>query len=106
MNQVKATAREITKVPVEDKPQESSSEDSSDDELIGPPLPETFSLAGKKPQTNSDDSESDSDEDNDTDNKHFIPMSEQTSMRHGNKAVTALTVDPSGARLASGKSLN
>lgn len=32
----------------------------------------------------------------------FIPCSSETSMTHGNKAVTALCVDPSGARLASG----
>lgn len=101
MTQVKATAREITKKAEEDKPVESSSSDeSSDDELIGPPLPPVLPVAVEERTKNSD-SDSDSDEDISA-NKHFIPMRADTSMKHGNKAVTALTVDPSGARLASG----
>lgn len=52
----------------------------------------------------SEDSEDDEDEDEVDPNEKtaFIPSSSETSMTHGNKAVTALCVDPSGARLASG----
>uniref|UniRef100_A0AAR5Q082 WD repeat-containing protein 55 homolog n=1 Tax=Dendroctonus ponderosae TaxID=77166 RepID=A0AAR5Q082_DENPD len=101
MAQVKATAREITKKAEEDKPVESSSDESSEDELIGPPLPPQVPVARMEKRTKNSDSDSDSDEDISA-NKHFIPMRADTSMKHGNKAVTALTVDPSGARLASG----
>lgn len=48
-----------------------------------------------------EESDSDSD-DEDTDSKSFIPCSQEATMVHGNKAVTALNLDPSGARLASG----
>lgn len=45
----------------------------------------------------------DDEEETNADETHiFIPCSSETSMTHGNKAVTALCVDPSGARLASG----
>ncbi|KAI4471487.1 gastrulation defective protein 1-related [Holotrichia oblita] len=48
-------------------------------------------------------SESDSgDDEEDNENDKFLPLTSETSMKHGNKAVTALCVDPSGARLASG----
>ncbi|CAG9761773.1 unnamed protein product [Ceutorhynchus assimilis] len=90
MSQVKATAREITKKPEEDSPEDSS----SDEDLIGPPLPANFNT-----QKNSD---SDSDSEEDPEDEHFMPIKNETSMRHGNKAITALTIDPSGARLASG----
>lgn len=50
----------------------------------------------KKDDANvSDDSEEEVDE-------MFIPSTHECSMHHGNKAITALSVDPSGARLASG----
>lgn len=45
-------------------------------------------------------------DDSDQEDELFIPSSHEVSMHHGNKAVTALNVDPSGARLASGISIN
>lgn len=54
-----------------------------------------------KPSNTSDEDDEDGETDVD-ENKIFIPCSSETSMTHGNKAVTALCVDPSGARLASG----
>lgn len=109
MNQVKETARQITKKPEEDELtkkniEEGSSED--EEEFIGPPLPQSFNntkTPNPKKSSNSDsDAESDNEEDVTAD-RHFMPLQANTSMRHGNKAVAALTVDPSGARLASGK---
>ncbi|KAJ8683567.1 hypothetical protein QAD02_019359 [Eretmocerus hayati] len=41
-------------------------------------------------------------EENEKLKNHGIPYTNQISMNHGNKAVTALAVDPAGARLASG----
>lgn len=112
MNQVKETARQITKKPEEDElTKKNIEEDSSEDEeeFIGPPLPQTFKDTVTQPtpkkSTNSDsDAESDNEEDSSGD-RHFMPLQANTSMRHGSKAVTALTVDPSGARLASGNFL-
>ncbi|XP_050312051.1 gastrulation defective protein 1 homolog [Anthonomus grandis grandis] len=114
MSQVKATAREVTKKPLEDKPlEESSSEDDdssegeSDGDLIGPPIPSTMPekpvKSTKKSVEDSDADEDDDDDDSEVEeDEHFLPVSENTTMRHGLKAVTALTVDHSGARLASG----
>lgn len=56
----------------------------------------------KNGESSGDDSDDDDDETNTDDTRIFIPCSNETSMTHGNKAVTALCVDPSGARLASG----
>lgn len=94
--QVKATAKELTShKPSSDTTDTSESEES--DDMIGPPIPETVT------QNNSD-SLNDEKEDSDTDlgDELFIPCSEEAQMTHGTKAVTALCVDPSGARLASG----
>lgn len=43
-----------------------------------------------------------SDDESENDNELFIPLTHEATMKHGNKAITALSVDPSGARLASG----
>lgn len=107
--QVKATAKEITKKPTEDKFEESEDESDDDDEededdLIGPPIPKNLAPNEdntiKKKMTGND-SDSDS-SDEDTVDQLFIPCSHETKMSHGSKAVTAISVDPSGARLASG----
>ncbi|XP_030767738.1 gastrulation defective protein 1 homolog [Sitophilus oryzae] len=105
MVQVKATAREVTKPPEESKPVGDSDDDSDsdeDDDLIGPPIPKFFTNNVRKVEKDDDESDSQTEDDSDTDNQHFIPLKHETSMQHGTKAVTAITVDPSGARLASG----
>lgn len=105
--QVKATAKEVTKKPEEDELQESEDESDDDDEddFIGPPIPKDLvpnnvSTIVKKKVKGSD-SDSDSNEE-DTIDELFIPCSHEAQMTHGSKAVTAISVDPSGARLASG----
>ncbi|RZC35809.1 gastrulation defective protein 1 -like [Asbolus verrucosus] len=102
IQQVKATAREITKNP---KHEQEDSEDEDEDELIGPPVPVNLEQStSKETQKTSVNEASDSDEEEEEEevNKLFIPWSREATMTHGNKAVTAISVDPSGARLASG----
>ncbi|KAJ8975507.1 hypothetical protein NQ317_010622 [Molorchus minor] len=104
--QVKATAREITKTPVEDKVDnsEDDSDEEDDDDLIGPPVPDNLALNNQlnKGKKNKDDSDTDESDIEETNNELFIPCSHEAQMVHGTKAVTAISVDPSGARLASG----
>lgn len=107
MAQVKQTAREVTKQPEEDKLSDDSEDsEEDDDELIGPPIPANLTnpeVTKSKPQKQNTNSDSDSDEDDDDEgDKLFIPCTHEASMTHGTKAVTAVSVDPSGARLASG----
>ncbi|XP_066151399.1 gastrulation defective protein 1 homolog [Euwallacea fornicatus] len=104
MTQVKETAKQLTKTVEEDKPPEQDAESSSDDEddFIGPPLPDSFKKEAATRTEQGTSSDSDSDVEDVSINDYFMPLQANTSMRHGNKAVTALTLDPSGARLASG----
>ncbi|XP_075985096.1 gastrulation defective protein 1 homolog [Anticarsia gemmatalis] len=106
--------------------------DESDDELIGPPLPpgltvgqqdddedeigppvppELLKKDGKKDKSKSDkgdDDEDSYDELSGSDDEEEMPLlkripnSHEVEMLHGSKAVVALAVDPSGARLATG----
>ncbi|XP_062455404.1 WD repeat-containing protein 70 isoform X1 [Rhea pennata] len=69
--------------------------DDDDDEFIGPPLPPGFK--------DSDDDHDDDDlqeEDNNPIKK--IPDSHEITLQHGTKTVSALALDPSGARLVTG----
>uniref|UniRef100_A0A8C5P6V8 WD repeat-containing protein 70 n=1 Tax=Leptobrachium leishanense TaxID=445787 RepID=A0A8C5P6V8_9ANUR len=65
----------------------------SDDEMIGPPLPPGFK--------DSDDDEADEDEEDENPVKR-IPDSHEITLQHGTKTVSALALDPSGARLVTG----
>ncbi|XP_019387524.1 PREDICTED: WD repeat-containing protein 70 [Crocodylus porosus] len=75
-----------------------SDDDDDDDELIGPPLPPGYK--------NSDDEEDDDDDDDvqEEDNNPVkkIPDSHEITLQHGTKTVSALGLDPSGARLVTG----
>lgn len=76
------------------------------EEEIGPPLPPGFTTEGsgeKKERTGrgDDDSDDESEEEEETlDQK--IPSSHEITLNHGNKTVSALALDPSGARLITG----
>lgn len=121
LNEMIQTARKNAPKPVE-----KDAEAESDEELIGP-VPTLVALeiaapsssgksldkkkSKKKKEKDSDDDDSDeaSDEDSDLSDDgeedsvaYKIPASHEVDMRHGSKAVTALTSDASGARLASG----
>ncbi|XP_078416156.1 WD repeat-containing protein 70 [Cetorhinus maximus] len=66
---------------------------------VGPPLPPGYG----KPQIETDDEEEDEEED-DEDEKPVkrIPDSHEITLTHGKKTVSALGLDPSGARLVTG----
>jgi len=77
---------------------ESSDEESSDDDMIGPLPPGSSSVpvAG-------DDLEEDSEEEEVEETLvDKIPRSHEIKLVHGDKAITALSLDPSGARVVSG----
>ncbi|XP_028317932.1 WD repeat-containing protein 70 [Gouania willdenowi] len=105
---VKATATASPRV--QGRVQGSSSSDSeSDSELIGPPVPpeDEDELVGPPlppGYTADSDDEDDDDEDDDDDDNPVkkIPDSHEISLQHGNKTVSALALDPSGARLVTG----
>lgn len=112
LEQVKKTARQITApppAPVASNSGEEQNSDDDDDNLIGPSIPKTSIDATKtkpKKSDNEDSTDSDSDKDSDDDEDdnedsilNRIPASHEVSMTHGTKAVTAISSDPSGARL-------
>nr|CAG4638327.1 EOG090X0364 [Cyclestheria hislopi] len=105
----------------------SSSEDESEEEIIGPlppqPLPEKQpqnevktnqtatakaieTIEKKKLKKTNDDSDEEDSSDSESDSEESIekriPASLEVSLAHGTKPVTALSADPSGARLVSG----
>lgn len=114
MEQVKKTARQITasstttttttEANEEENEDKSSDSESEDDDLIGPPVPKPEHLESTKGNKVKDD-ENDSDSENESDNDveqdltKKIPASHEVCMQHGLKAVTAISADPSGARL-------
>lgn len=110
LNEMIQKARKNAPKPVEKDP-----ETVTDEDFIGPvptliiPAPETskssvLKMSGQK-TNESDDSDSDesvSDDGEEDSVAYKIPASHEVEMHHGSKAVTALTSDASGARLASG----
>ncbi|XP_040053255.1 WD repeat-containing protein 70 isoform X1 [Gasterosteus aculeatus] len=96
---------------------DSGSDSDSDSELIGPPLPPQHTSQGGDDELGSlthasgttahsdDDDEDDEGEaqDDDDDNPvKKIPDSHEITLQHGTKIVSALALDPSGARLVTG----
>lgn len=70
--------------------QDANEDDESDDE-IGPPLPPDY-----------DANEKSDDEESTNVFESVIPASHEVQLEHSNKTVTALALDPSGARLVTG----
>uniref|UniRef100_A0ABM0MQB8 WD repeat-containing protein 70-like n=1 Tax=Saccoglossus kowalevskii TaxID=10224 RepID=A0ABM0MQB8_SACKO len=118
LEQTKKTAMEISKknLEVADKTEDNS---ESEDDMIGPPLPPGFSKESssndrtqntektKRLSANedSDDEDSDDDDDDDDDEESLekkIPATHEITLEHGDKAVSAICLDPAGARLATG----
>nr|CAG4650023.1 EOG090X0364 [Sida crystallina] len=92
-----------------------SSSDDSDGDVIGPPLPppanapseaastnELTKESVKKPAKRDSDSDDDSESEEETDLEKIIPAGLEVNLAHGTKTVSALSVDPAGARLVSG----
>ena len=102
---------------LKEKEQAKGEESDEDDEFIGPPIPtdlnsseptkEAQAKKDNKPSTSaassSDGSSSDSDSDDDDDNLiNKIPTSHEIELKHGDRPISAMAIDPSGARLVSG----
>ncbi|XP_051764597.1 WD repeat-containing protein 70 [Ctenopharyngodon idella] len=72
-------------------------DDDDDDDFVGPPLPPGY----KRSTADSDDDDDDDDEDDDNPVRK-IPDTHEITLQHGTKTVSALALDPSGARLITG----
>ncbi|XP_047229176.1 WD repeat-containing protein 70 [Girardinichthys multiradiatus] len=91
-------------------PQHAAQEDK--DEPIGPPLPPGYRDGTAKSddddddddeaETNDDDDDDDDDNDDDDNPVKKIPDTHEITLQHGSKTVSALGLDPSGARLVTG----
>ena len=93
----------------EEKNESCSSSDSeleSDDDFIGPPIPGKSSVdenETEKPKRSTDSGDDLGDEDEEEESlEKKIPNSHECAMQHGKRAISALAIDPSGARLVSG----
>lgn len=79
----------------------SQSSDSEDEnEMVGPPVPDNL-----KSFVNSTNDPTDSEEEDDvsiTERYKTIPASHEVSLEHSSKTVSAISLDPSGARLITG----
>ncbi|GLD55331.1 WD repeat-containing protein 70 [Lates japonicus] len=75
-----------------------------DDELVGPPLPPgyTDSAAHSDDDDDDDDDQEAQDDDDDDNPVKKIPDTHEITLQHGTKTVSALGLDPSGARLVTG----
>ncbi|XP_068430214.1 WD repeat-containing protein 70 [Clinocottus analis] len=93
---------------------DSGSDSDSDSELIGPPLPPQLTAqdddklgpltraSGSTAHSDEDDDEGDAQDDDDDNPVKKIPDSHEITLQHGTKTVSALALDPSGARLVTG----
>ncbi|XP_067429934.1 WD repeat-containing protein 70 isoform X1 [Thunnus thynnus] len=76
-------------------------DDDDDDELVGPPLPPGYT--GSTAHSDEEDEEGGAQDDDDDDNPvKKIPDTHEITLQHGTKTVSALGLDPSGARLVTG----
>ncbi|CAK6959485.1 WD repeat-containing protein 70 isoform X1 [Scomber scombrus] len=83
-------------------PQHTAQDDDDDDEeLVGPPLPPGYT--GSTAHSDEDDEDGEGQDDDDDDNPvKKIPDTHEITLQHGTKTVSALGLDPSGARLVTG----
>ncbi|XP_034458814.1 WD repeat-containing protein 70 isoform X2 [Hippoglossus hippoglossus] len=71
-----------------------------DDELVGPPLPPGYT--GSTAHSDDDDDDDDQEADDDDNPVKKIPDTHEITLQHGTRTVSALALDPSGARLVTG----
>ncbi|XP_061150019.1 WD repeat-containing protein 70 isoform X2 [Syngnathus typhle] len=96
--------------PIGPPPPQKDEED--DDDEVGPPLPPGYRDGATKSdsddedeeQDDDDDDEDDDDDDDDDDDNPLkkIPDTHEITLQHGTKTVSAMALDPSGARLVTG----
>jgi len=70
--------------------------DDDDDDFVGPPLPPEMLAAMSEKEVD------DHEEDVESDDVYKLPTTHELVLAHGSKTVSAIAVDPSGARLVSG----
>ncbi|KAG1683997.1 WD repeat-containing protein 70 [Nymphon striatum] len=74
-----------------------------DDSYIGPPLPTTSSIPDRKLEgVDKAEDDDDDDDDSDSESEFYIPASHELILQHGNKMISAIGLDPAGARMATG----
>ncbi|TSM28185.1 WD repeat-containing protein 70 [Bagarius yarrelli] len=81
---------------------DAAGDDDDDDEQIGPPLPPGFSRTAADAADEDSDEEDDTMEEEDDNPVKRIPDTHEITLQHGTKTVSALGLDPSGARLVTG----
>ncbi|KAJ8895855.1 hypothetical protein PR048_001194 [Dryococelus australis] len=107
---VEAAAQKLQPLSLENVNCTDTEAGSSDEEIIGPPVPKQISEQEKNNCRNNaineksaaDNSSGDSDGSDDEELHSKIPASHEVSLLHGTKAVVAIATDPAGARLATG----
>ncbi|CAL4143095.1 unnamed protein product, partial [Meganyctiphanes norvegica] len=70
--------------------------DDDDEDFVGPPLPPEMLAARSEKETEEDEV------DDESDDVYKLPITHELLLSHGSKTVSALAVDPSGARLVTG----
>lgn len=74
--------------------------------MIGPPLPPEMLKAMKTKKSSKSsgnhNSDGEDDSDSDEDNPHRLPITHELPLNHGTKAISSISMDPSGSRLVSG----
>ncbi|KAF6733215.1 WD repeat-containing protein 70 [Oryzias melastigma] len=71
-----------------------------DDELVGPPLPPGYT--GNTANSDDDEDDEEATQEDDDDPVKKIPDTHEIILQHGTKTVSAMALDPSGARLVTG----
>ena len=100
----------VSSIENESKGNESnSSNENSDEDFVGPPIPDSISRVSQyssrtniSSETSIISNENVSDDEKEDTLEDKIPKSHECRLEHGSKAVSALAIDPSGSRLTSG----
>lgn len=80
----------------------SKSEDVDDEEFIGPPIPDSLENDHDKEEQEEPKSTNTAEDDSESEDVTIIPASHEITLNHGVKPVSAVALDPAGARLFSG----
>ncbi|XP_062334484.1 WD repeat-containing protein 70 [Osmerus eperlanus] len=76
--------------------------EEEDGDFVGPPLPPGYTGSTANDDDDDDDDDDDMQDDEDDNPVKKIPDTHEISLQHGTKVVSALALDPSGARLVTG----
>ncbi|KAL2087732.1 hypothetical protein ACEWY4_016560 [Coilia grayii] len=80
--------------------QRGEEEEGEEEGMVGPPLPPDY--GGSRTADDDDDNDGDTQEEDDDNPLKKIPDTHEITLQHGSKTVSALGLDPSGARLVTG----